>query len=84
MARHCIDNVCVSLHRTLDLSNNQLSGDIPATLGSLTKLMCVAALCKCVATWGGGESKAVILAWELWCVTCVRVRNESIKVCFTL
>jgi len=31
--------VCEPLHRELDLSYNQLSGDIPATLGSLHNLM---------------------------------------------
>ena len=48
VVRRCSD-VCVSvsLHRHLSLSNNQLSGDIPAALGSLTKLTWVAAVCVC-------------------------------------
>jgi len=39
--------MCIPLLRTLNLHDNQLSGEIPAALGSLPNLRCVAAVCVC-------------------------------------
>lgn len=56
--------MCAPLHRHLNLSNNQLNGDIPAALGSLGSMRYVATFCVCIATCGRVCVSVMFLRFE--------------------